>query len=139
MISSSISRLGYLLRKTRVDMNINQKTMAKKLGISASYLSAIETGKRSVTGKTAEDIRSMLLNFHSPEEINMAILMTHNIIEFKMPPSDPKKKLLVMLSMNISRLSDGQASDLTTHIANETACRELSSTCGMETLSTAQS
>ncbi|MGN5048585.1 helix-turn-helix domain-containing protein [Aeromonas sp. 23P] len=118
------SRLGYLLRKTRVELDINQGIMAKKLNISASYLSAIEKGKRRVTGDTANDIRAMLLKFHSSDEVEMAIMMSQSIIEFAMPQSEPKRELLVRLSQCISQLSDVKASDILSQLLIEMGSKE---------------
>lgn len=42
---------GKELKKLRIDLDEKQKDMAKKIGISTSYLSAIELGKRKVTIK----------------------------------------------------------------------------------------
>ncbi|HHP5493026.1 TPA: helix-turn-helix domain-containing protein [Aeromonas veronii] len=124
MQRTPVSRLGYLLRKTRVELDINQGIMAKKLNISASYLSAIEKGKRRVTGDTANDIRAMLLKFHSSDEVEMAIMMSQSIIEFAMPQSEPKRELLVRLSQCISQLSDVKASDILSQLSIEMASKE---------------
>ncbi|EKP0310163.1 helix-turn-helix domain-containing protein [Aeromonas veronii] len=124
MQRTPVSRLGYLLRKTRVELDINQGIMAKKLNISASYLSAIEKGKRRATGDTANDIRAMLLKFHSSDEVEMAIMMSQSIIEFAMPQSEPKRELLVRLSQCISQLSDVKASDIINQLSSEMTAKE---------------
>lgn len=124
MQKTQVSRLGYLLRKARVELGINQRIMAEDLGISASYLSAIEKGKRSVTGTTAEDIRSILRKFFSDDDVEMAIMMTHSIVEFAMPQSDPKRELLVRLSQCISQLSDVKAGDIISQLSIEMANKE---------------
>jgi len=43
-----LTDLGRLLRKIRIDHGEILKNMADKLGITASYLSAVENGKRPV-------------------------------------------------------------------------------------------
>lgn len=48
MKKTKYNELGSMLRKIRVDREETQKTMAENLGISGSYLSAIEMGKRPI-------------------------------------------------------------------------------------------
>ena len=43
-----ITDFGKILKKYRIDANENLRDMACKLGITASYLSAIECGKRNI-------------------------------------------------------------------------------------------
>jgi len=43
-----LTGLGKLLRKLRIDRGEVLKDMADKLGVTPSYLSAVETGKRNV-------------------------------------------------------------------------------------------
>ena len=50
------TEIGKILRKLRVDAGETAGVMAGKLGVTASYLSAIELGKRRMTKKLAERI-----------------------------------------------------------------------------------
>lgn len=43
-----LTEFGKILRKIRIDNQELLKDMAKKLGVSSAYLSAVETGKRKV-------------------------------------------------------------------------------------------
>ena len=43
-----VSLFGKFLRKLRIDIEITMKEMAKKLGISTAYLSALELGKNKI-------------------------------------------------------------------------------------------
>lgn len=52
-----ITEIGKILRKLRVDCGETARDMAKKLGITASYLSAIELGKRRMT----EEIQTQIV------------------------------------------------------------------------------
>jgi transcriptional regulator with XRE-family HTH domain len=47
---------GKKLRKLRLSLDINQTEMAKSLGLSQSYYSAVEAGKRKITPKMIEKI-----------------------------------------------------------------------------------
>lgn len=44
-----LHRLGENIRATRSDINLSQATVARTAGISASHLSAIERGERSLS------------------------------------------------------------------------------------------
>jgi transcriptional regulator with XRE-family HTH domain len=43
-----LTEFGQYLRKIRIDCGDLLKDMADKLGVTSSYLSAVETGKRNV-------------------------------------------------------------------------------------------
>lgn len=47
-MSVSLTAFGRITRKLRIDRGELLKDMAKQLGITVSYLSAVETGKRNV-------------------------------------------------------------------------------------------
>lgn len=51
-----LTEFGKILRKMRIDCGEIIKNMADKLGCTASYLSAVETGKRPVPEEWAEQI-----------------------------------------------------------------------------------
>jgi transcriptional regulator with XRE-family HTH domain len=43
-----LTEFGQFLRKLRIDCDELLKDMAEKLGVTSSYLSAVETGKRNI-------------------------------------------------------------------------------------------
>ena len=47
---------GRTLRKLRIDRGELIKDMAEKLGVTASYLSAVETGKRNIPSTWVDEI-----------------------------------------------------------------------------------
>lgn len=51
-----ITQFGKFCRKLRIDNGELLKDMADKLGVTASYLSAVENGKRNVPREWAEKI-----------------------------------------------------------------------------------
>ncbi len=55
-----LTPFGKIVRKMRIDLGITLKSMAESMGMTSSYLSAIETGKRAVTDKILESIVSYL-------------------------------------------------------------------------------
>lgn len=46
-----ITEFGKYIRKLRIDNTITLRSMADAMGMSASYLSSVETGKRNITTK----------------------------------------------------------------------------------------
>lgn len=57
---SMLTPFGKSVRKLRIDLGITLKSLAEGLGKTSSYISAIETGKRSVTDEILEQIISFL-------------------------------------------------------------------------------
>lgn len=51
-----ITQFGKFCRKLRIDHDEQLKDMASKLGITSSYLSAIENGKRRVTPEIMKEV-----------------------------------------------------------------------------------
>jgi transcriptional regulator with XRE-family HTH domain len=54
-----LTEFGRYLRKFRIDCGELLKNMADKLGVTPSYLSAIETGKRNTPGDWVEKIADL--------------------------------------------------------------------------------
>jgi transcriptional regulator with XRE-family HTH domain len=54
-----LTDFGKFLRKLRIDRGELIKNMAEKLGITASYLSAVETGKRNIPDTWISAISSL--------------------------------------------------------------------------------
>ena len=64
---------GKILRKIRIDNQELLKDMAKKLGVSSAYLSAVETGKRKVpNGWVAKVANLYALDGESKDELELA-------------------------------------------------------------------
>ena len=49
MENSNLSNIGSKVRKERRSKGLSQSDLSKKLGISASYLNLIESGRRTIT------------------------------------------------------------------------------------------
>lgn len=68
-----LTLFGQYVRKLRIDHNELLKDMAGRLGVTASYLSAVETGKRKIPENwTAEIGRLYDLDFHEQEALDTA-------------------------------------------------------------------
>ena len=95
MSSKNPTSLGVLLRKLRLDTNINQEEMATILKISPSYLSAIENGNRRLSNNIKNRIKSILSPYYHDDEIQKAILLSDpkSTIEIDVPPLRNQEKL----------------------------------------------
>lgn len=68
-----ITNFGRILRKIRIDYDETMRDMAEKLGVTASYLSAVEKGKRNVSDGWIDilakkyDLKSLGINLETLE------------------------------------------------------------------------
>lgn len=53
---ATVTDFGKMLRILRIEHDVMLKTMAENIGISAPYLSAIETGKKPITAQLLNKI-----------------------------------------------------------------------------------
>lgn len=53
---AQLTQFGKHVRKMRIDLDISLREMANGLGVSASYLSAVETGRRELTQSFAHRV-----------------------------------------------------------------------------------
>ncbi|WP_193453196.1 helix-turn-helix domain-containing protein [Pseudomonas nitroreducens] len=54
------TEFGKILRKARIDRGLLLKDMAEGLGVSSAYLSAVETGKKSVSDELTRKVAKYL-------------------------------------------------------------------------------
>ena len=77
-----LTALGKFLRKLRIDNGEILKDMADKLGVTASFLSAVENGKKHMPSAWNQTICSMYqLNDSQIKEFTAAIAETEDRIE----------------------------------------------------------
>ena len=68
-----LTEFGKILRKIRIDNQELLKDMAKKLGVSSAYLSAVETGKRKVPNGWVTKVANLYaLDEESKDELELA-------------------------------------------------------------------
>jgi transcriptional regulator with XRE-family HTH domain len=51
-----VTEFGKFIRKLRIDNTVTLRSMADDIGISPSYLSSVETGKRSITSSFFDSV-----------------------------------------------------------------------------------
>ncbi len=102
------TKFGKELRKLRIDKDENINTMAKKLGISISYLSAIEAGNRKIPADMVEKIITKYnLDEERSEIIRQAEVESSTTIDIDLTNvSIEQRKLVFALSRKLGDISD---------------------------------
>lgn len=105
---------GKELRKLRIDKDENIHDMAKKLGISISYLSAIEAGSRNIPSDMVDKIIAKYhLNGERSEILRQAEAESSKEIDIDLSTvSAEQRKLVFALSRKINDISDEQCLDI---------------------------
>lgn len=111
----ALTPFGKKLRELRDARAMTQKEMARKLGISAAYLSALENGKRGVPRWifVQEVIRVLNVIWDEADELQtLAIRSDPRIIIDTSDLSPVATELANVLNENIANLSDEAMQDL---------------------------
>lgn len=92
-----LSEYGKVLRKIRIDKDINLKLMAQTLGFTSSHLCMIEHGKRNIpNGLTQHIIEHYWLSNERAKELQKAELLSRDSIEIELEDMDLSKKSLAL-------------------------------------------
>lgn len=92
-----ITQFGKVLRKLRIDHGEILKTMAQKLGITSSYLSAIECGKRNIPANLINELTSIYnLSEYEQQELLEARDKSIGSIEIELSASNGRKRDLAL-------------------------------------------
>ena len=99
---------GKELRKLRIDRDETIHAMAKKLGVSISYLSAIEAGSRKIpSGMVDKIIQSYQLDEERSEIMRQAEASTAKEIDIDLSSvTVEQRKLVFALSRKLNDISD---------------------------------
>ena len=97
-----LTKLGKLLRVVRIEKGESMRTMASKLDLSLSYLSAIENGKRNVPNGFEELFANTYeLNEEEREELKAAVQDSTDKVKFSVDNMDnTRKEILFALAEN---------------------------------------
>ena len=88
-----ITEFGKLLRIIRINTGDSARTMAEKFGMSPSYLSTIENGKRNIPPEMEElVIRAYDLSEHDKEKLRKTIIDTTAQLKVDLTEMEEKKK-----------------------------------------------
>jgi HTH-type transcriptional regulator, competence development regulator len=105
------TEFGKYLRKIRIENDENLKSMSGKLHVTASYLSAVEKGKRNVPKNWVDEIsKHYSLNAEQKEELQDAAFNSQITIKFELSDETPRnKELILVFAKNFRDLSDEDA------------------------------
>lgn len=92
-----ITEFGKTLRKIRIDRDEILKTMAEKLNMTSSYLSAIECGKRNIPSDLIGKLTSIYdLTEAEKEHLSETYDKSLNSIEIELNTNNPYKRDLAL-------------------------------------------
>lgn len=92
-----LTQFGKFTRKLRIDNGELLKEMADKLGVTSSYLSAVETGKRNAPHDWLEKLTALYrLSVEEVAALNSAIEMSQLSVKIDLHNSNARDKNLAM-------------------------------------------
>jgi transcriptional regulator with XRE-family HTH domain len=93
-----LTEFGQFLRKLRIDCNELLKDMADKLGVSSSFLSAVETGKRNIPEGWVEKICQYYdLDIFDREGLKVAAIKSARAVTMDLSNMVPERKETALL------------------------------------------
>ncbi|USZ14659.1 helix-turn-helix domain-containing protein [Moraxella sp. FZLJ2107] len=105
---ATVTEFGKMLRILRIEHNIMLKTMAENIGVSAPYLSAIETGKKPINANLLNKIIDYLgLSAQQANELVAVASTLEQDIVIK-PANDCEAELALMFARKL----DNQTLDI---------------------------
>lgn len=109
-----LTEFGKFSRKLRIDNDEILKTMAEKLGVTSSYLSAVEMGKRNIPNTWEERIiRVYRLNEENRIKLRKAIEYSRKVIRVNIENYDNNEKdIILMLVRRMGSLNEKEKDDL---------------------------
>ncbi len=105
-----LTSLGRFLRKLRIDNGEILKDMAEKLDVSASFLSAVENGKKHMPSEWNERISSIYsLNEVQQSDFTKAIAESEKIIEMNLVNANTgQREVAVSFARRFNNIDDSQ-------------------------------
>ncbi|MGO0861688.1 transcriptional regulator [Clostridioides difficile] len=103
----NITEFGKFSRKLRIAKEEILRDMSEKLNVTVSYLSAVETGKRSIP-KSWENIMIEKYNLNGEEQLKLKKAISDSATKIKINMKDvttEEKKLLFCFLKNYKNLS----------------------------------
>lgn len=109
-----LTEFGKFSRKLRIDHGELLKDMAKKLGVTSAYLSAVEVGHRKIPEKWLEIIQN-LYNLTPDDVANMRAAYDRSINEIKIDLSEQSpsyKETAIMFARELKNFEEADLKDL---------------------------
>lgn len=106
-----LTHFGKLLRKLRIDCGEVTRDMSEQLGCTASYLSAIETGKRPIPDGWAEKIISLYhLEEADANQLREAVLEEIKAVKIDISKLfGCKRELAILFVQNLTDMEESTA------------------------------
>ena len=104
----AVTDFGKILRKLRIDHNEILLNMAEKLGVTASYLSAVENGKRDVPRSWIHLLpKFYCLSEQATEELKQAAIQQIAALRISLDKIDQgDKELVIAFARRMDELDD---------------------------------
>ena len=104
----AITKFGEYARDLRIDRGENLKEMAKNLGVSSAFLSAVENGKKQVPKTWYEKISSIYeLALKEKEKLRNAIEESKNMLVLNLQNvSQANKEFALVFARSFEELTD---------------------------------
>ena len=104
----AVTSLGKILRKIRIDHNEVLQDMAEKLGVTASFLSAVENGKRNVPASWLDQLPSVYsLSEQSADALRQAARTQMKFVKLELDKANEKRDEVVFaFARKIEELDD---------------------------------
>ena len=111
---SMLTDLGRFLRKIRIDEGEILWDMANKLGVTASFLSAVENGKKRMPSAWNQKICELYgLSEEQKEEFTAAIAESEKVIELDFSAASLKnREMAVSFARKFSDMDDYQVEEI---------------------------
>lgn len=109
-----ITKLGIELRKIRLEKGDTLHNMAEKIGISISYLSAIENGTRKTPDKMIDSIcEAYNLDEKAKEKLIVCDQMARENLNIPLTEINiSQRNLVYALSRKLPKISDDKCNDI---------------------------
>ena len=109
-----LTNLGRFLRKIRIDEGEILCDMANKLGVTASFLSAVENGKKRMPSAWNQKICELYgLSEEQKEEFTAAIAESEKVIELDFSAASLKnREMAVSFARKCSDMDDYQVEEI---------------------------
>lgn len=106
-----LTPFGKKVRKLRIDVGVTLKSMADAMGVTSSYLSAIETGKRAITDQLLNSIIKFFNNegVSAAEELKVAARDSQQSVEINLSGKNQNAREVAMaFARNFDELNDDE-------------------------------
>jgi transcriptional regulator with XRE-family HTH domain len=117
---SQLTELGVELRNIRRSMSESMSDMANRIGISESYISSIETGKRRTPSNFVSTLAS-IYDFDNETVQRLSCAEAHSIDSIKIDISEcdkEKRELATLVAKSLNNLSSEQCTEMTKILNN---------------------